>query len=128
MKQFVALFLCFLMICSVALADIDVSSMSFDELRALQQRINAELVTRPEWKQVTVPAGTWQIGTDIPAGFYSVTALDTHVTIDFINEKGRADYYIISAYETLGRIELLEGTSITINKQAIFAPPVTLGF
>ena len=66
-----------LMLCLLpwALAeDIDLSGLSFEELRALQNRIAEEMVTRPEWKEVAVPVGVYEIGVDIPAGDWCLRA------------------------------------------------------
>lgn len=69
MKRFFTLLLAGLMIVPFALADsIDLSVLSFDELRELQTNISKELITRPEWKEVYVPAGLYKVGVDIPAG------------------------------------------------------------
>ena len=69
MKKLVAIILmiCLFIPCAFA-EEIDLSSLSFAELKALQQRVEAEMVKRPEWKGVAVPIGCWRIGTDIPAG------------------------------------------------------------
>ena len=69
MKKFIAILLACLMVIPAACADgIDLSSLSFDELRTLQAKISQELTTRPEWKEVPVPPGFYQVGVDIPAG------------------------------------------------------------
>lgn len=69
MKQIICvlLILCLFPVCVTA-ESIDLSGLSFDELRELQTRISKELVTRPEWKEVPVPPGLYQVGVDIPAG------------------------------------------------------------
>ena len=69
MKKFIAILLACLIILPAACAEsIDLSSLSFDELQELKSRISQEMTTRPEWKETTVPAGLYEIGTDIPAG------------------------------------------------------------
>ena len=69
MKRFLVLLLVALLILPATLAeDIDLKKLSFDELRILQTRVSKEIVKRPEWKEVTVPAGLYQVGVDIPAG------------------------------------------------------------
>ena len=73
MKKLLAIALIFCLILPWAFAeDIDLSSLSFDELRALQTRIAEEIVSRPEWKEVAVPAGVYKIGVDIPVGEWCI--------------------------------------------------------
>lgn len=48
------------------------SKLSFSELLRLRDAIDAALWQSPDWQEVTVPAGTYQIGKDIPAGRWSI--------------------------------------------------------
>lgn len=57
---------------SLGLAEIDLSSLSFNDLINLRQQVDQELITRPEWKEVTVPQGVWKVGEDIPAGHWTL--------------------------------------------------------
>ena len=57
---------------SSAVAEINLSSLTYKELLMLRDQLSKELMTRPEWKEVTVPAGDWIVGKDIPAGVYSI--------------------------------------------------------
>ena len=84
MKQFLPIMIVVFLIFSSAVAeDVDLSELSFDELRILQTQISQELTTRPEWKSVPVPAGFYQVGIDIPAGNWRITC-------------GSSKYYFIS--------------------------------
>lgn len=72
--------LCILIVLLIALPlpclaseNIDISSMTFDELISLRDKITKEITSRPEWKDVTVPAGVYEIGTDIPAGHWTIS-------------------------------------------------------
>ena len=61
--------------------DIDLSGMTLDELLVLRQRVQFAMVQTDEWQAVRVPVGVWEIGKDIPAGHWSITAAsDTHYT------------------------------------------------
>lgn len=60
----------------VAHATVDLSGMSFDELLVLKEQINAALWASDEWQEVTVPAGVYEIGKDIPAGHWTITPVD----------------------------------------------------
>ena len=77
MKRIIILTLALIIAAVPALADIDLSGLSFDELRELQARISQELTTRPEWKSVPVPPGIYRVGVEIPAGMWTITAGDS---------------------------------------------------
>ena len=55
---------------------LDLSSMSFDELVALKDKINLAIWNSQEWQEVKVPAGLYKVGEDIPAGKWTVLAPD----------------------------------------------------
>lgn len=57
-----------------ARADIDLASMSFEELSALRDEILDEMIKREEWDSVLVPAGAYEIGVDIPEGTWTISA------------------------------------------------------
>ena len=59
-----------------AMAEIDLSGMSFDELVALQEQVELAIWNSEEWQAVTVPAGVYGVGTDIPAGKWTIQASD----------------------------------------------------
>ena len=61
---------------AIALADIDLSGMTFDELVTLREQLNLAIWNSQEWQEVTVPAGVWEIGKDIPAGHWTVRPVD----------------------------------------------------
>lgn len=54
---------------SAALADIDLSDMSYNELADLYADVHAEMITRSE-NVDAVASGVYQAGRDIPAGRY----------------------------------------------------------
>lgn len=74
-KLFCALFLV-LMLPLCAMADIDLSGMSFDELVELRDQLNLAIWNSAEWQEVTVPQGIWIVGEDIPAGHWSISPMD----------------------------------------------------
>ena len=71
MKKLFALLL-LLIIPASAIAEIDLSSMSYDELVALKDQINLAIWNSQEWQEVEVPQGVWLVGEDIPAGHWSI--------------------------------------------------------
>lgn len=70
----------------------DLSELSFDELAELSKRCQAEMMTRDEWQEVTVPQGNYRVGVDIPAGKWVVRCADT----------GRNDYLLARTVITWG--------------------------
>lgn len=81
MKKFVIALLFLLSLPCIALADVDLSSMSYDELVALKDQINLAMWQSAEWQEVTVPQGVWQVGVDIPAGHWTIKAYDGANTV-----------------------------------------------
>ena len=79
MKKLFALLLALaLMVSAAALADVDLSGMTFDELVALKDQINLAIWNSQEWQEVTVPQGLWKVGEDIPAGTWAVKCADVY--------------------------------------------------
>lgn len=130
MKRIVMIVLAFCMITSLAYSDaaIDLANYSYEELVSLQHRITVEIMSRQEWKEVEVPAGSWMVGEDIPAGTYSVRPREYSLTIWYQRENGVKNYYMVTEGDVVGKITFIEGTEIELSSPAIFAPPVTLGF
>lgn len=132
MKKLLILAIVLFMI-PIAAADdgIDLSALSYAQLVDLQQRISAEIVTRPEWKEVTVPSGTWAVGKDIPAGEYSISATKTGGYLRIRDELGSLlqGCGIREAEDRIGKVELKEGYTVEIERGSlIFAPAISLGF
>lgn len=60
---------------SVCFCDsIDLSALTLEELSALRDRCQYEMMSRDNWKEVTVPIGVYKIGEDIPAGHWTMRA------------------------------------------------------
>ncbi len=76
MRRLFVLFLSLFLIVGSAAADlVDLSGMSFDDLVALRDQLNLAIWNAAEWQEVTVPAGVWTIGEDIPAGHWTIRPL-----------------------------------------------------
>lgn len=86
MKRCLAMFLMLSLLWSVGFADIDLSSMSFDQLADLRNQILHEMMTRDDWQQVLVPVGTYKVGEHIPAGHWTISALPQDTTIIYIGQ------------------------------------------
>lgn len=76
-KRIAVLFLAVLIALSASsamAATIDLSVLSFEELKELSVQLTKEITNRTEWKEVTVPVGVYEVGVDIPAGYWTITA------------------------------------------------------
>ena len=131
----VAILMVIVLIVSVSIADVDISGLSYGDLLTLQKELTKEIMSRPEWKEVVVPAGTWKVGEDIPAGTYSFRIYNGNSVVihlwgaavdDFDTNGGLR----ISDFrsEDIGKVELFDGNVLEISKPIIIAPPMTLGF
>lgn len=76
-KLFVALFIAALLIPVFASANVDLSSMSYDELVILKDQINLAMWNSEKWQEVTVPDGLWVVGEDIPEGHWTIRCTDS---------------------------------------------------
>lgn len=123
----VLLIVCFLPV--IALSE-DFSSMSYDELIELHRQLIKEIMSRPEWKEVEVPAGKWIIGEDIPEGSYSLTTVNDSsiVQVYGTNNYGIPELIYLQEGETYGKLILTAGMQIDISSPVIFAPVKGLGF
>ena len=131
MKRTIALLLILVCVAATAAADTDLSSMTFDELVALNKAVVMEIMTRPEWKEVTVPGGTWIVGKDIPAGTYSITPTDSGGYIEITDKSGNSivNQGIRNMENAIGKVELLDGYVVYIERgSVIFSPAIGLGF
>ena len=134
MKKLIAVCMVLGLLLSCAAAETDLSSMSYDDLVQLQKKVVFEIMSRPEWKQVTVPAGSWRVGDDIPAGYYSISTDDQALVIvwrknkDDYDDNGRYYYDILTADKPCGKIILKTGMLVETSRPVIFAPPMSLGF
>ena len=127
MKKIICLFLILCMVPVIALAD-NFSKMSYNELVNIYRSIALEIMSRPEWKEVTVPSGDWTVGTDIPEGTYSIRPVK-YGYIKITDSKG--DLFFHKAMEEddiVGKIELKKGYVIRLNDNFIFTPPKGLDF
>lgn len=108
MKRFTALFLLLVFLsCSAAADPIDLSGMSFDELVALRDQLNLAIWNSQEWQEVTIPAGVWVVGKNIPAGHWTIrVAMESDFQFiyyfDKLNEAGLGPDY--SGYVFLQQI------------------------
>ena len=71
---------------TAAMAEVDLSGLTFAELAALRDQCQAEMMKRDEWQEVVVPQGIWEVGTQIPAGTWVVKCHDSGRSSIFLAE------------------------------------------
>ena len=64
----------------VAFAEWDLSDLTFDDLIALRAQTQREMMERGEYEEVEVPQGLYEVGPEIPAGKWTIRALDSNWT------------------------------------------------
>lgn len=134
MKKIVALLLA-LMLCLgsfPALAVVDLNEYDQDQLIALRNRINAELLKRGITKKVVVPVGVYIVGEDIPAGSYSIYTASKDWFSGFRVEDPNGDFYMyesITEDSFIGKVVLKDGYIVEIEYDPVtFYPYQGLGF
>ncbi len=108
-----------------ALADVDVKSLSTDELLSLRLAIVQELIDRGEMKSANVPAGEYTIGEDIPAGSYSITTEEILVSVVIGEYDGM---YVVSRDSPVGKITLVDGDKIQFTGKVVLTKYAGLSF
>jgi len=130
MKKILSLILALCLMPILALAE-NLNEFTFDQLLILQDMITAEIISRPEWKEVEVPAGEWIVGEDIPAGTYSISCKQDFAAVDIYKSKGssRSDKsYMLTKYKYVGKTELMTGNVVHLSGPVTFAPEKGLDF
>ena len=145
MKKTIAILFVVLLCFGLFAESIDLSKMSFEELVQLREQINIAIWNSKEWQEVTVPAGVWEVGKDIPAGHWTVKLSNQEQSYsqfswgDYLDDsktevayKGKYDHVLIQGAKS--RIykdgdlieysfEIVEGQWIVIDdKSVIFTP------
>lgn len=110
----------------------DLKNMSTEDLLALQEAVNAEVLARNiTTKEVIVPPGTYTVGVDIPAADYSFRYDgDSFGCIDIEESNGRfVCGHNLRNGETVGKQPLKDGQIVEISYGSIvFMPYKGLGF
>ena len=74
MKKLLAIVLIIAMLIPAACAEIDLTGMSFNELRILYEQVQQALIDTKQGGTVKVGSGLFIVGKDIPSGKWSITA------------------------------------------------------
>lgn len=134
MKKIVA-FLLALMLCLgsfPAFADVNLSACTQEELLALRDSINKELLKRGIEKAVEVPPGIYIVGEDIPEGTYTITtyASSWFCSLTVSDRSGKRVFHgSFDNGEKIGKLVLENGYNVEIEyENAVFSPYQGLGF
>lgn len=85
MKRFACVLLVLFLLPVYSLADLpDISGLSFDELLQLREQALLAMWNSDKWQEVRVPAGVYEIGVDIPEGYWTMTPEYEEDTVEFI--------------------------------------------
>ena len=116
----------------------DLSTLTFDELMALREQCQLEIMKRPEWKEVKVPQGIWEIGVDIPEGNYTIILNDNNSGNIWLWGKAKGDYKsnggllvntsLTSKQPQIGKLILKNGNILELKCDVIMSPVKGLGF
>lgn len=131
MKRIVSLILIAMLLAAPALAGIDLSGMTFDELIELQKQVTAALWASDGWQEVTVPAGYYEVGTDIPAGRWTLSGngvmIDIYRSLDAASTfdvTGYVDGHYLTSGDTY-TANLKEGQGLELDGPVTFTPYVS---
>ena len=134
MKKLFALTLALCLFAAVpALADPDLSALSFEELRSLYRQTMREMVTRPEWKEAQVPPGVYVVAEDIPAGSYCITVAEPNGSTNIflwgaeLNDYDAGGGLLINEFlygnnTVMGKIILRNGNVLQLTGKVLISP------
>ncbi len=128
-----------LSITTICYADLpDITSLSDEELVLLKTNILDEMIKRDLVKEVEVPGGRYTVGTDIPAGAYSIEirSMSTNLTVwgsaygDYSSDGGLLlnEGLYSDDNPKLGKVALEDGNVIDFGKTLYFSRFTGLGF
>ncbi len=120
----------------VALADaitVDPATASLEELIATRTAIEQAIMSRDDYKEVKVPAGTYSVGDQIPAGEYTITTSASMALVTVYGKGGKEAFDLVSTNtitgaDGIGRLVLEDGYTVEIVGGVLFAPYAGLGF
>lgn len=147
MKRFFCFFLVLALLPVLSLADLpDLSGLSFDELIQLRQQTLLAIWNSSEWQEVRVPAGVYEIGVEIPEGYWTLTPNSgdsvCYIYCDQLNETRSTfgddcdvwDTYIVNSARSLNKewkdnsvlhelsMDLKPGRFLIIPCETVFTP------
>lgn len=97
----------------------DLTTLSVDELMALRQKINAELMTRPEAEDMILEAGEYLVGKDIkPGSYYAIPASGGTQGVEVFTDSTMSTniryYHCDNTFYEVQKITLDEGNYVVV--------------
>lgn len=128
MKKAIAVIIVLCSIVSVSIADTYFGDFTYEQLLILHHALDQEIMSRPEWKEVTVPTGDWIVGIDIPEGQYSIRPVKSA----YVNVKDSKGSLLLNEGlvddEIVGKIDLKTGYTVHVSGDVIFTHAKGLDF
>ena len=133
MRRILPLLLAMLLLCGAALAEpqtIDLETMTFEELAELSRQVQLAIFESDGWQEVEVPKGTYQVGVDIPAGHWMLSAVTSDgcyakwgTSLDEYKVDIPYEYLIDGAPLSKGSVhwQLIEGTYLYFTDPVLFS-------
>lgn len=129
MKKLLVLTLALALLLSSASAEDDpIAGLSLDQLLAVNSAIQLKIFSQEAAVDgVRVPAGTYVVGVDLPAGVYRVEyrplTETSFCSFTAVNEKDVWSFFTILGFDSsseIGKIDLTDGTEITISGGEVY--------
>lgn len=133
MKRVVMLVLALVLVGAVALAEVDLSGMSYEEMVELRDQLDKAIWASDGWQYVQVPGGDYDVGVDIPAGRWTLVGVDSYSSFEVYVSRDLKDNYSYDAlFESLKlnqhyNITLEDGQYIVISGTIAFQPYLGAG-
>ena len=86
MRKLAIIIIVIVMLPVISFAEFDLSSMSLEELQTLRENVCSEILSRSKWDSVTVPAGFYVVGEDIPAGHWTIKYKDPWALVTYFSK------------------------------------------
>lgn len=100
MKKVLCLLMTIMMLCGTAVAEIDLSGMTLEEIKDVYTKSSSELFVAALINGVSLPFGEYVVGEDIPAGNYVIT-------IDWPeNADSESEYYLMQVKGKRGTLDV----------------------
>ena len=114
-------------------AGVDLSGMTDEELTALKQQLDAEMLDRGMVKTAVLPIGTYTVGIDIPKGDYAlINDVDggatycQYASIDDLNNGVLMDANWLEDLNSTARVVLTDGQVLQITGNTLRIAPFSL--
>lgn len=133
MKRVALLVLVILLVGSLAVAEVDLSGMTYDEMVELRDQLDKAIWASDGWQYVQVPGGDYDVGVDIPAGRWTLVGVDSYSSFQVYKSRElKDDYSFDTLYESLDHnqhynITLEDGQYIEISGTIAFQPYLGAG-